>query len=381
MQLNKNNILKKIKCFQIIDGIINFKHIKPILNYINNYELKIEDGYVNINDLNKKALRYFVFSEPKNAEVTKFFLDSKIKIVNENFSFKEVNENEVILVCLVKDDYKKITQLIPYYRKLGIHYFCFIDNCSSDGTYEYLLNQLDVNLYLTEEKYSTQKREGWMNRIYNYIGYNKWILCIDSDELFTFINQEKNDISKLVKKLNYLDVKRARCLLLDMYSKENLFSENTPNLFEKIKYFDSVGYETVESHRCFFINGGPRKRLFSNDKEILNCTVSKYPLFYFEKGDFQGSSHWSFPYKKNGEELIGVIRHYKFMKDDFSKYKQRVIEKNYSNGSLEYQKYISVVENNKNISFYYSESNEYKNSNDLKKICVSNKNIIDVFKR
>ena len=52
----------------------------------------------------------------------------------------------VVILC-VKNDLKRIQMLVGHYRKLGIKRFAFLDNGSDDGTYEWLLEQRDTELY------------------------------------------------------------------------------------------------------------------------------------------------------------------------------------------------------------------------------------------
>ena len=381
MKKIKTKILKKIKILQIFDGLINYKKIKSTIKLVYKQQYINGKNYLGINNFKtlKKTLISFLLHEPQNYEVVNSFLNAKIKIIKENYNFSKISKDDVILVCLIKDDITRLKQIFEYYRNIGIEYFCFIDNNSSDGTLEYLLNQKDTNVYYTDEQYTTKNREGWLNRIYNYIGYNKWILCIDSDELYTYCNMEEHKIKEYIKMLEVNKIKRTRSLLLDMYSKEDLFSDKNSNNFSEINYFDIDGYENVESHRCYFITGGPRKRVFSTKDEILNCTISKYPLFFYEEGDFQGSSHWSFPYNKNRKEICAVLRHYKFMKDDFGKYKQRVINGNYANGSVEYKKYIETIKKKKKINFFCNRTVKYTSSFDLLKINVSQDKLENYF--
>ena len=98
--------------------------------------------------------------------------------------------------------------------------------------------------------------------------------------------------------------------------------------------------------------------------------LTKYPLVFFEKGDLQYNSHFSYPFYKNFEtELELVLLHYKFLKNDLEKI---VKDKNYALGSKQYQIYLKAFEDNPNINFKDKKSVKYNNSKDLKKITIYN---------
>ena len=381
----KTKILKRIPFIQYLKGIMKYDKIKKSIKEVDQYKEKQIEGTLTANNVNiskKKMLKKFILSDIKNKDVVHEYLNSKINIIKENFNYDYDGTKEVTLVCLVKDDKYRIQELLKYYRKLGIKRFVFLDNKSTDGTYELLYNQeeKDINLYLINDKYTTYRREAWLNLIYEHIGYEKWILCVDSDEFFSYIGQEKHTINEFATKLKN---GRARCLLLDMYSKNYIFQENTNDVIENYCYFDTNTYYNVNTYKSNLILGGPRMRVFSTENQKMLCTVSKYPLFFYEEGDWQGCSHWQFPYKKNySNEIIAVLKHYKFMFKDMEKYKKRIEEKNYASGSLEYKKYFEVLNENKKVTFYFENSEKLEDTSNLKNIIVSGKyrikNIFDV---
>lgn len=378
----KSWILSKIKFLQYLSGLKQIKKTYPVYKnlkniYVNQQKNQINQNkyYVNLPNLSYyyKYLKKFIFSDPKNCESVNYFLNSKIKIITENYNYKSINKKEVILVCLIKNDMEKIEEFIKYYEKIGIKYFVFIDNNSTDGTNEYLKSKKNVNLYLCDDEYSTLKREGWLNKIYSHIGFNRWILCVDSDELFTYINQEKYNINKFISSLP-LKITRVRSILIDMYSKDSLFQYKKYKSFQKeFCFFDNEGYWEESTFRTNMIFGGPRKRIFSSENKLFKCALSKYPLFYYTKGDYQGSSHWLYPYYKNKKDIYSALRHYKFTNSDMSKYEERVRKGNYALGSYEYKRYFDIIKNNKKISFYYDKSKKYTNSTDLLQLNIDKK--------
>lgn len=379
-----NFFCSKFPIFQYLTGIHQKKKSKPILKELSCYINVPRENEVRILNYEslQKTLKEFARKEAKNSNVVHEFLNAKIKICQENYDYSKIEVVQPILVCLIKDDLLRLKEFLNYYRKIGIQYFVFLDNDSKDGTFDYLRKQKDVNLYQVKEQYTTQRREGWLNRLFQYIGYNKWILCVDSDELFTYIGMEQYGIVKYIEKIQERKVKRVRSIMIDMYSNKNIFEQSDEkDSMKDYCFFDPEGYTEEKNFRARLIYGGPRKRIFSTENKEFKCTLSKYPLFYYEKGDFQGCSHWQFPYYKNYDaNVYGVLRHYKFMNGDLEKYKDRVMKGNYTSGSLEYKRYFEVLKENKKINFFYQESQQYVDSNSLNRIKIEDKKIINVFR-
>ena len=158
--------------------------------------------------------------------------------------------------------------------------------------------------------------------------------------------------------------------MLDMYSNNELFSQSD-DFIREYCYFDKDTYTLTHHKRFIKISGGPRSRSFEQNGEKKEFMLVKYPLFLFEKGDVQSNSHVTFPFYKNlNLECTSVLMHYKFIGNDIDKYKIRIKENNYYNGSEEYKAYIEKYESEKNTSFYYNRSQKYVNSKSLSKIDI-----------
>lgn len=278
-----------------------------------------------------------------------------------------------ILVSVVKNENNRIQSFMDHYRKIGIKHFAILDNNSIDGTREWLCQQKDCDVFYTEEQYSTHKREAWINRLLSHYGFNKWYLVVDSDEHFVFPECESKNINDLISFLKKNKYKRVRSLMLDMYPKENIMSQNTH--FENIihddftsiySYFDRNTYKVFKEDVGIMIKGGPRKRVFN-----LDVYLTKHPLFFLEEGDIQGHSHYQYPYIKNKDlPCFSVLMHYKFLNTDLNKYEQRVKEGNFYNGSEEYKTYLNLFKNESELSFYYDGSRKYNNSKSLSDIGI-----------
>lgn len=353
-----------IKCKSFDLGLTE-KAIKNKKLYINNIE-SFKDC--------KKAF-YDMASDGRDIDV---FIDSyakknvkQIKIINTLLV-----ENEPILLCAVKNDLLKVKKQLEYHRNIGIKHFAYIDNMSTDGTYEWLVEQSDVSLFRVNEEYRTDKRCSWIRQATDLLGYDKWYLIIDSDEFFCYPGIENRNIKGYIDFLTENKIKSAFSLMVDMYSKDNLFglSDSKKNIINKFCYFDINTYKTEKRPALRFTFGGPRMRLFLNKNEKYKFCLTKYPLLFLTKSMITGV-HNNYPYNVNFDKKapIGVLLHYKFIPSDIEKYKDIVKTQIYAGEGNEYKKYINAYNKNSALSFYYQGSQKLNSSMDLMKINILDK--------
>lgn len=287
-------------------------------------------------------------------------------------STKYEHDEEVTLICCVKNDLERIKKVISYHRSIGINKMVFVDNLSNDGTREYLMNE-DVDLYSIDEEYHAGRKASWIRQVQDIYGYDKWYLIVDSDELFTYVGLEEHSISDLVKYARNKGIVRIRSMLLDMYPAHNLYSFSDSmvdyDFLKENRFFDANTYFEAKDGRGFMVRGGPRMRCFEG-KGDNSEPLTKYPLSYTSAGDIW-CDHRPIPFSKNfNSEFISVLRHYKFLPGDYKKYQEISMNGNYYNNSANYKKYTS---NGCNISFYCKESKEFSGSESLNEIGVLEK--------
>ncbi|WP_291652702.1 glycosyltransferase family 2 protein [Clostridium sp.] len=374
-------VLRRIPGIEYISGVINFKKVRIAYDQINrefkkenllNGSISIEESIINEF---KKGFKKYILAQPKRYELPKLFIEADIRLKKESFKKSSVGEKDILLICVVKNDLYRMKVFMEHYRKIGISNFIIIDNLSDDGTFEFLNEQKDVNLYSCKTPYSTLNRESWINRIIAHYGFNHWYLCVDSDELFVYSNMENVPIDNFIENERS---KRIRSIMIDMYSENGIWENsdlNSIDIKKKYCYFDTNSYKERANLKFELIVGGPRTRVFSKTENDFSGIMVKHPLFFFERGDIQGHSHYQFPFKYNfGLKNNSALLHYKFLPSDLHKYKQRVELKNYANGSSEYNIYIQSYNEDPSLSFMYGGSEKYKNSLSLNLINIYNKN-------
>lgn len=306
-----------------------------------------------------------ICSDRRLRKTAKGFFADEITMVKE----RAVLPNDIVAICIEKNDLLKLKKFIEYHRKLGVDRFVILDNDSNDGTAEYLLEQKDVVLLRTKVPYSTPRREAWINRIISYYGYNRWYYVADSDELLAYNDCENRSLKDLAEFYEREKIVRARALLLDMYAKDYYYKNGCDDdYFEKCAYFDKDTYYKHKDKRFDSYMGGPRERVFG----ISPC-VTKYPFVFFRKNDVYIYSHFLYPYKDNfGDECRLVLMHYKFLPGEKKKIKQAVKDGNYYNGSIYYRHYLDAIEKDR-MNFFCESTCKYDDDKSLEKINIYKK--------
>lgn len=213
-----------------------------------------------------------------------------------------------ILVCVLKNEIEKLPLFFSHYREMGIRRFVMIDNMSSDGTYEFLLKQRDVDLYTVKEKFRGYLKEGWINQILAIYGYYRWYLVVDADELLEWPQMKSVPLKELIKICEAKREYRPMAIMLDMYSRGQLFYNQTENIRSEFSYCDQNTYYWIENQKMDILSGGPRERVFG-----CKVWLSKTPLFYLKPLDIFCCAHYMYPYRKNRRKDCPIaLLHYKF---------------------------------------------------------------------
>lgn len=314
----------------------------------------------------KKFFNLLNSKDARTQELLKEFMTCEMQKITKH-KVKRKNKYSPILFCVIRNDIEKLPKFMLHYRKLGVETFVFLDNASDDGTREYLCKQKDAIVYHSAQQYSSARRVAWLNRLLAIYGKNRWCMIVDSDEFLTYIGCENHTVSELVKEAERHQAFRIKGFMLDMYSKEELFSKNAETDFlECYKYFDTNSYLLRGDANGTQIKGGPRNRVFR--REML---LSKYPVFFFREDDFVASSHYLIPNEPDGKCPVWLaLCHYKFIdKKDLEKVEEAVQKGNYAGGSEDYKTYFSKIRSRDSLTFYKEDcSCELRSSEDLKKI-------------
>ena len=208
------------------------------------------------------------FSLNEATMFTKTFLANNIQLIK-----KSSKTSEPILICATKNNLPAVKLQLKHHRKIGVTSFIYIDNLSTDGTFEYLKDQNDVTLYKVDTQFKSFVHKIWYQLAIKQEGYDKWYLTLDDDELFAYPGMETVDINRYIEFLEMQKKTGTFSIMLDMYSENKLFSGAGTGIKDEYCFFD-MDY----CWKGASISGGPRQRIFSMKHKLI-----KYPLLKYKK--------------------------------------------------------------------------------------------------
>lgn len=359
-----NTFMRKFKSKVAV--IRHFRYLKDYNRFkkmVKGYQNSDQSLTINSLDIWKKKLLKVSKYGHTFLDISNDFFSTHMSVLKE----REFEKDEPILICVIKNDLDRVKPFLTFYRNMGIKHFAFLDDQSSDGTREFLLKQDDVDVFISKESYTTNRRQAWINRLIAYYGLNRWYLVFDSDE---FLSVKYRSIKEMITSLG--EKTKYRCLMVDMYPLNGKYSEN---FIEDYRGFDTDTYDISGSSIWFNdVRGGMRKRMFAAEGQTVNPYLIKSPIFKADKDFIQIHSHFNYPFSID-KDFVGIIRHYKFLKKDFEKYQERAKKQNFSNGSEEYSAYANKLNGEEmNIAFKYDGSEEFIDYHSFYKIKIYERN-------
>ncbi|WP_080457576.1 glycosyltransferase family 2 protein [Roseovarius sp. A-2] len=301
---------------------------------------------------------------------------AKVRAFRKHFSMQSVVDRtdrirpgDVLLFSTMRDEHVRLPYFLRYYRDLGISHFLIVDNDSTDGGADYLLQQEDVSLWSTKASYK-RARFGidWLNWLQSKYGHGHWTLVVDPDEFFVYPFCDTRPIRALTDWLDTSQVKSFGSMLLDMYPKGRIDAvpyRAGQNPLEIAAWFDPGNY-VIEKNKNFgnlWIQGGPRARVFFPDNPKKAPALNKTPLVkWHRRYAYESSTHMVLPRGLNltydewgGEKASGILLHAKFLDTFTAKAAEELTRRQHYSASVEYKAYAEIVQHNPELWCKWSE--------------------------
>lgn len=277
---------------------------------------------------------------------------------------KPLRPEDLPLVFITHNDMPLISKFLSHYRNLGVTRFICVDDISKDGTREYLLEQPDVDVWISPLRYSDARRgRRWREQLFAIYGLDRWYLNVDSDEFLVYDGFEQNPLPRLIERLKAQGEKRLAAPMLDMYPSDAAVHPSLELQYpwEFSQYFDGDGYALSFDKRGASLTGGPRGRKFGETNELM-----KYPLIFWDRHCFFGSSpHRPLPYERNFAKVWGTLLHFKFYTNYKEKISEAANEQQHYAGSKHYKTLMTEIENKGGIDLQYSGSTAFSGADRL----------------
>lgn len=237
-----------------------------------------------------------------------------------------VPPGEVLAIVLVRNGAYYLDAFFAYYRALGIRYFAFIDNGSTDETIVRIMQQQGCVIDragLPLAQYEDLLR-GYPAHKY---GADRWCLYVDMDEQFDFEGRGSHGLPALIRYLEGRGDTALMAQMLEMFPRAPLADVKDLTFAQALGAFVQYDISTVDSYPYHaqqiefnallrdnmvgsdaleFKFGGVRGKVFGEA-----CCLTKHPLI-FNGADVTPAPHPHLSQHVQVADFSAVIRHYKF---------------------------------------------------------------------
>ncbi|MEO2158943.1 MAG: FG-GAP-like repeat-containing protein, partial [bacterium] len=121
--------------------------------------------------------------------------------------------------------------------------FFIVDNASTDGSRDFLLQQDDVHLFLAEGRFAESVHGmRWINHLVERYGKDQWCIYVDADEALVYPCVEKFNLHHLISYMQDNKHEALSGFMMDMHgqNEEKAFnSDNMKNLITSYPFFNN----------------------------------------------------------------------------------------------------------------------------------------------
>ncbi|TVP45850.1 MAG: glycosyltransferase family 2 protein [Gemmatimonadales bacterium] len=258
----------------------------------------------------------------------------------------DVGEEELVVVCMVRDGAVYLDTFLEHYRQLGASHMVLLDNGSRDETVDRAAGQPDVTLLRTHAPYRNHKVIAKRCLVSRY-GVSNWVLCVDIDELFDYPLRHRCPLPAFLAYLNGGGFSAVVAHLLDMFPRGPLL--RAPEPWRQTHRFYDLSSISRQPYRKKY---GERNRTATDRIEVLyggirdlrfgvQPMLTKHPLQFPGRGVRFVNSH-----NVHGARVADVsaaLLHFKYV-EGFTEYAETAVtERSFFRDSLEYRSYLEAL--------------------------------------
>jgi hypothetical protein len=153
-----------------------------------------------------------------------------------------LDQHRPLVVAVMRNESLLLPHFLEHFRRLGVGGFLIADNCSDDGSREYLLEQPDVALFSADTEYRySHYGVAWQQALLGNFCLNRWVVLADADEFLVYPRCEERPLGDFLAEVSADGADAVRIGMIDMYPYGDLgeadFTRHDP--FQAAGWFDA----------------------------------------------------------------------------------------------------------------------------------------------
>ena len=300
---------------------------------------------------------------------------------------------------------------LAHYRGLGVERFVFLNDCSDDGSFEYLLQQpdtvvvesgrrfgdtVDIPPALSNEPGNRRIVFLWRTMLHEMFALDRWALQVDLDE-FVYL-PENVTFQDIVSRLDKQGARAVWGVMLDVYPKDIMalteMEQATQLNMAQTWYFDGEKHLRLKwNGKPRIVHPGARARLYCTYgvdrlypelgiatrrkieirrrlswfglRPIRYNALQKPVLLKWSEGYYFRSSHTTNIF--GSTQFLLPIQHFRFTGSLYRKIRMSLKEKSYHRNSTDHRLISELLQamEERNGSFLYRKSKPLESFSDL----------------
>ena len=255
------------------------------------------------------------------------------------------------VVAVIRNERLMLPHFLEHYRSQGVRSFIFVDNCSDDGSREYLLReQEDVVLFSADAQYKdTGFGVAWQQTVLSNLCCHDWTLLADADEFLVYPGCETRSLAEFVAEIEREGADTVETYMVDMYPDGPLAAADfrTQRPFEAAGWFDRqpllewrLGSGPYGNAPIQYLSG-LRHRLAPEAEPYAFTCQKKALVRYRPWMRFSVGAH----NQANGRLSLrsAAFAHFKYHAGFEAKVNEEILRKQHFNDADEYHRYARML--------------------------------------
>ena len=286
---------------------------------------------------------------PTTRKVQLGYNSTALELISPEARLADLAAVPVAVSAVVRNEMFMLPHFLAHYRRLGVTGFLITDNCSDDGTLEYLLEQPDVAVFSADTEYRVAAGgTDWKLTLMAQFRPGRWTLVADADELLVYRGWETTPLETHLAGPAFAEADAVLLWMLDMYPQGPLSEAS----FESGDPFTEAGFVDAEPFRENSLGRGSfsnrqtrtsalRHRLIPNSRPDMFVSEKVALLRYKPWIRVSIGMHYAAEVRMAAEPMI--LAHFKYNAEFRAKAEREIARGQYFNNAEEYRKYVDIL--------------------------------------